>query len=60
MSDGETMCTRCVRANYRQIFRATRDSAREGWAVEGLAHSGESEQTEYCCHCNGKLWEVQE
>lgn len=57
MSDGELMCTPCVRSNYRQIFRATRDRARDGWAVQGLANSGDSEITEYCCHCGKPVWE---
>ena len=57
MSDGDTMCPKCVRANYRQIFRATRDRLRDGWAVQGLANSGEAEETEFCCNCGKPVWE---
>lgn len=56
MSDGELMCTPCVLDNYRQIFRATRDNAHDGWAFSGLANSGESDATETCCQCNREIW----
>ena len=56
-SDGDLLCEQCVRANYREVFRATRDHARTGWAVEGLTHSGEADEViEQCAHCNRPLW----
>ena len=59
MDDGELVCVTCIRANYRQVFRSTRDYRTEGWSVRALAYSGESESTEHCAHCNKTLWEVQ-
>jgi hypothetical protein len=55
-SDGELMCVKCVRENYRQIFRATRDHSHDGWRVDGIASSGEADETEYCCNCNEPVW----
>lgn len=50
--DGELICETCVRANYRQIFRDTRDGARSGWRCVGITHSGEHEgPAELCAHC---------
>jgi hypothetical protein len=57
MDDGGLMCERCVLGNYREVFRATRDSARTGWAVQGLTNSGEADDVEYCAHCGKQLWE---
>lgn len=53
MDDGELLCVPCVRENYRQIFQATRDRARDGWQCVGVANSGESE---HCAHCNKEIW----
>jgi hypothetical protein len=57
MSDGDLMCTTCVRANYRQIFRATRDGSKDGWSLMGLTYSGESDDSEVCAHCSEIVWE---
>ena len=57
MNDGELLCTPCTRENYRQVFRDTRDNARTDWECVGITHSGESESTEYCAHCNRVIWE---
>lgn len=57
--DGELVCETCVRDNYRQIFRDTRDGARSGWRCEGITHSGESESEtpEHCAHCCKVIFE---
>ncbi len=61
ISDGELVCVPCVRAEYRQIFRATSDpSDHSGWRVVGTVNSGDSEQTETCAHCNKVIWEYDE
>jgi hypothetical protein len=57
MSDGELMCVKCLRKNYRQIFTATGDPRdRTGWGVIGHANSGDSDETAYCCNCNQPVW----
>lgn len=56
--DGELICVPCVRDNYRQIFRDTRDGARSGWRYEGITHSGEHEgPAESCAHCGKVIFE---
>ena len=55
-SDGALLCVPCVRANYRQIFKATRDNDFSGWAISGITRSGESDATEHCDHCNRAIW----
>jgi hypothetical protein len=59
-NDGELLCTPCVRENYRQIFKATRDRANDGWECIGLAHSGEGVETEHCAHCSRAIWEYED
>jgi hypothetical protein len=56
MSDGELMCVPCLLENYRQVFRATRDHASTGWALDGYTNSGNSDAAESCCNCNAELW----
>lgn len=59
--DGALVCEACVRDNYRQIFRDTRDNARSGWRCEGLANSGEHEgPAEHCAHCGRVIFESTE
>ena len=58
MADGELMCERCVRENYRQCYRETRDESQSDWACIGLTNSGETEEPASCVHCNRTLWEV--
>lgn len=58
MEDGELVCVRCVRAEYRQVFRSTRDKARDGWQCIGITNSGESEESENCAHCGRELWTI--
>jgi hypothetical protein len=55
-SDGELLCEKCVRANYRQVFRETRNANTSGWAIAGLTHSGETDDNETCSHCDRELW----
>jgi hypothetical protein len=58
MSDGELLCVPCLCKEYRQVFKATRDTDHSGFALIGYANSGESECDEYCVHCNKLLWET--
>jgi hypothetical protein len=59
-ADGELMCERCAREDYRTIYRATkRADDRDEWRVIGLTNSGESECSESCIGCGKVLWGVQ-
>lgn len=57
MTDGECVCVPCVRANYRQIFAATKARDSSGWSVAAAMHSGESDTAEFCANCNKVIWE---
>jgi hypothetical protein len=59
LDDGETICVQCARQEYRQVFRSTRDKTRDGWQVEGLTHSGETDEATFCVHCGRLIWESQ-
>lgn len=50
-SDGETLCAACVKSEYRQISRSTREGARDGWAIVGVDVYWEG-APEQCAHCN--------
>jgi hypothetical protein len=54
LSDGETICHACVRSEYREIYRATRNADRSGWAFVGTFIHWEGEP-ELCCHCGAEL-----
>lgn len=61
MDDGDLVCVKCTRENYRQIFRETlAPDMPHGWTVVGLANSGEFESTEHCAHCGKVIWEHEE
>lgn len=50
LSDGETLCATCARAEYRQISNATRHNLRDGWRAAGVEVHWEGEP-EICAHC---------
>lgn len=62
MSDGDMLCIRCVRDNYRQVFAATRDpGVNAQWQCEGITDSGSYEgEGTYCCHCDAVLFDSTE
>ena len=57
MADGDCICTRCVRDNYRQVFRDTRDRTDYAWQCVGLANSGETDEAEFCGPCGNLIWD---
>ena len=55
--DGELLCVPCLRGNYRQVFRATRDHAKDGFGLQGYTNSGEHDgPAEYCAHCGNEIF----
>ena len=58
-SDGGMICERCVRENYREMYRATRWPQRDpnatDWRCEAIINSGECEEDTHCDHC-GRLY----
>jgi hypothetical protein len=59
MDDGGCLCIQCLRENYRQVFKSTRDTLADGWTVFGHLSSGETDEGETCAHCNCTIWEDQ-
>jgi len=56
MSDGETLCAKCVRENYRAISESTRHNSRDGWAAAGTFVLWETTSgPEHCAHCGDEL-----
>ena len=49
--DGELLCVKCVRQNYREIVADTKGKVNTGWRVVGFTNSGDMEENETCAHC---------
>lgn len=61
MDDGEAMCFRCVRENFRQIAEAMRrpsDWPACGWGVDGIASEESTDDAATCCQCDRTIWEA--
>lgn len=50
MTDGAALCVACVRGNYRQVYRDTRDESRSDWAFAGSQINWEDSSL-ICAHC---------
>lgn len=67
MKDGELLCRKCIRENFRQILRDTKDDGRTGWEFHSITLDCELESREWieenleecsldiCAHCNTVL-----
>lgn len=53
MRDGELLCSKCAKGNYRLIAQATKDDLGDGWQAAGADILWEGE--EYCAHCGKEL-----
>lgn len=49
--DGELLCSRCIRENYREIRWSQRHKASDGWNVLGWTHTGQEDGPIVCAHC---------
>lgn len=59
--DGECLCAKCARDNYRAVFQATTHRIRdERWEVIGLTNSGETDADEICANCILPIWRVEQ
>jgi hypothetical protein len=54
MSDGESLCVKCAKANYRLIRNAMKANDDSGWRVVGVDIHWEGEP-ETCAHCNADI-----
>lgn len=53
MDDGECVCHRCVKGNYRQIYRDTQGDLRSGWNFAVSEINWEDEL--YCDNCSDQI-----
>jgi hypothetical protein len=54
MSDGEMLCPKCARAEYKQIVRDTKTTDRGCWTAAGADVYWEGAD-QHCAHCNEPL-----
>jgi len=52
LADGTFLCRTCAHENYRQISESTRHDCNDGWKAIGADVLWETEDEEYCGHCN--------
>ena len=50
LSDGERICHKCARENYRQIISSTRNKEQDGWAFGKVSVHWEG-PPEFCVQC---------
>jgi hypothetical protein len=53
MSDGEMLCPKCAKGNYKSIVFSTKHGLHDGWQAVGVDVLWEDEA--YCAHCGDKL-----
>jgi hypothetical protein len=61
--DGQYICEKCVRENYRTIYKATRwpkTRPNSGWQCIGVENSGDCEDEGWCAHCDKLIFEGRE
>lgn len=54
MSDGDCLCPKCARAEFKLIARATLDNDRSGWTAAGTDINWEDPDV-YCANCNERI-----
>lgn len=56
-NDGEVLCYKCVRFNFREVLWSTKNKVNDGWNIVDYAVIGNTiESTDkepiFCAHCN--------
>lgn len=54
MDDGDVICIKCGRDNYRSLSESLRMNLRDGWRTEGCFINWEDENLS-CAHCGGRI-----
>ena len=55
MTDGECLCVKCAKDNFRLIVDSTKSNARDdGWCAMGVDINWEDENL-YCANCNAHI-----
>lgn len=53
-NDGAVLCADCMKAEFSQVIRSTRQGLRDGWGIDGVTIL-ECGEVEWCGHCNREL-----
>jgi len=54
LSDGETLCWKCFKSEYRSIQESVKDQLQDGWNATAIDINYEDGDM-YCAHCNDKI-----
>lgn len=54
MADGECLCDKCAKENFRLISKSTRDKLRDGWQAAGTQIHWEGAPLA-CANCNKEI-----
>jgi hypothetical protein len=54
MNDGECICVKCAKSEYRIISDSTRKYYKDGWQVAGVDIHWEGDSI-FCAHCNVEI-----
>jgi hypothetical protein len=54
MNDGDSLCEKCLRSEWRSILDSTINGRRDGWMLETI-YSTDGERCESCAHCNERI-----
>lgn len=54
MNDGEAVCMKCARSEYRYIAHSNRHNILDGWMPEAVFINWEDQEL-YCAHCNNQI-----
>lgn len=54
MSDGESVCAKCLRSEFKTILQATKERDRGGWQLVDVFVHWEGDSL-YCAHCNAEI-----
>lgn len=54
MYDGEVLCHKCIKDNYKLVAKATHDKDKSGWGFQCADINWEDNNC-YCAHCGNKI-----
>lgn len=54
MTDGEVLCNKCAKSEFKLILASTRDNLNDGWNVAAISVHWEGEPIT-CAHCDAEI-----
>ena len=55
LSDGECLCPKCAKENFRQVLEATKARDHSGWRADCVNVIYETDSPIECCNCNQNI-----